>query len=351
LAVGRRRAAEEQSGHGILPWCGESVKARGYARNFHPKPAKIAKAGPAVAEQSRSGILPLYGEPVKAADDAQRAARSGVGRWEMGVGRGRCAEPPRLSRITRMMSWVAPFRAAFGGVGSWQWAGGVRRKSRVATASCRGVGNRAKRVVTRGVFTRSPRRSRRLDRRWRSRVEAASCRFVGNRSKRLMTRSAQRAREMGDGRGEGALRAREMGVGSWELGDGRGRCAEPPRISRITRMMSWVAPFRAAFGGVGSWQWAGGVRRKSRVATASCRGVGNQAKRVVTRGVFTRSPRRSRRLDRRWRSRVEAASCRFMGNRSKRLMTRSALRAREMGDGRGEGHAVLNHPESHESRE
>jgi hypothetical protein len=258
LAVGRRRAAEEQSGHGILPWCGESGKARGYARSFHPKPAKIAKAGPAVAEQSRSGILPLYGEPVKAADDAQRAARSGDGRWEGGGTR--CAEPPRISRITRMMSWVAPFRAAFGGVGSWQWAGGVRRKSRVATASCRGVGNRSKRVVTRGVFTRSPRRSRRPGRRWRSRVEAASCRFMGNRSKRLMTRSAQRARE--------------SGVGSW--GVGRGRCAEPPRLSRITRMMSWVAPFRAAFGGVGSWQWAGGVRRKSRVATASCRGVGNR---------------------------------------------------------------------------
>jgi hypothetical protein len=133
-----------------------------------------------------------------------------------------------------------------------------------------------------------------------------------------------------------------MGVGRWELGDERGALGfKPPHRSFPSSLRTKRQDAASTSGprrlrrswqlAVGSWQAAG--RRKSRVATASCRGVGNRAKRVVTRGVFTRSPRRSRRLDRRWRSRVEAASCRFVGNRSKRLMTRSALRARELGDG------------------
>jgi hypothetical protein len=319
-AVGRE--AEEQSGHGILPWCAREGQA---------------------AERS--------------------AARSGVGRWEMGVGRraagGRQGretfKPPHRSfpsplRTKRQdaASTSGPRRLRRSwqlAVGSWQLAG--RRKSRVATASCRGVRGKDRR--RRGAL-----RARELgDGRWEMGVgRRAAGGGQGRETFKPPHRSfpsSLRTKRQDAASTSGPRRLRR----SWQLAVGREAGGEEAEEQSGHGILPWcaregqAAERSAARSGDGRWEMGvgrraagGGQGRETfkpphRSFTSSLRIKRQDA-------ASTSGPRRLRRswqlavgsgqAERRRKSRVATASCR--GVRGKGRRRRGALRARELRDGR-----------------
>jgi hypothetical protein len=138
-------------------------------------------------------------------------------------------------------------------------------------------GESRKRPVTRGVFTRSPRRSRRGG---------------AVRSARLRRRPGCQDVRMSGCREVGMSGGREVGMsGGRDVGRSPASCRLPAACAHHGKM-PWplCAAERAASASARGGRGAGLWRRSGILPLC-----GESRKRPVTRGVFTRSPRRSRR--------------------------------------------------------